>query len=311
MKKIIRRIIILLFILSVAFQQFCYADVIMPSSFEVAVWGIVALHFYGGFIVAVVLLVTIIAYVVLKIDKAKNEDESKDYKAREKKMRKRIAICLLYFVSLILIYFMALAGGGIDFIIFIYTLLILALILIVLKKDKLYFCGMLLAIMGLLYLAKSDEITSITFFIPIVLFVISIILRLIKNKKVSNIICIISVALVCIIGARIGISNYMRVHYNKQFMQYMEKEYNYIDAAYYVSDMEGLVNTAIKNNKSGRKTTIIYLSNEYTSPDELEQLLEKVNKGEKYKSIIYYDKNYEYIETIKLISHTSDDLLQK
>jgi membrane-associated HD superfamily phosphohydrolase len=167
--------------------------------------------------------VTIIAYVVLKIDKAKNEDESKDYKAREKKMRKRIAVCLLYFVSLILIYFMALAGG-IDFIIFIYTLLILALILIVLKKYKLYFCGMLLAIMGLLYLAKSDEITSITFFIPIVLFVISIILRLIKNKKVSNIIWIISMALVCIIGARVGISNY---NYNKQFMQYMEKEYNY------------------------------------------------------------------------------------
>ena len=224
MKKILRRIIILLFILSVAFQQFCYADVVMTSPLEDAVWGIVGLHFYGGFIVAVVLLVTIIAYVVLKIDKAKNEDESKDYKAREKKMRKRIAVCLLYFVSLILIYFMILAVGGVDFIIFIYTLLILALILIVLKKDKLYFCGMLLAIMGLLYLAKSDEITSITFFIPIVLFVISIILRLIKNKKASNIIWIISVVLVCIIGARVGISNY---NYNKQFMQYMEKEYNY------------------------------------------------------------------------------------
>lgn len=173
-----------------------------------------------------------------------------------------------------------------------------------------YICAIVLSLLGLKYLELSDEISSITFFIPIALFFISIIARLIKHKKISNIICIISVVLVCTIAAWIVISNKIVETYNKQFLQYIEKETSYWGSPTYVTNMEGLINSAIKNNKSGRKTTLIYLSKEYTSPNELEQLLEKINTNKTYNTYVqydYYDGERKYIEYITLISHDTYD----
>ena len=136
MKKIIGRIIFVFFILAVTFQHVCYADVIMSSPFEEFTLTVLAILIYGGFFVAIALLVTIIAYVILKIDKAKNKDESKDYKDREKKMKKLMVIFAFYLVFLIPLYFI-LPFVETEFMLYIYGLLLVSLLLRVFKKKKL------------------------------------------------------------------------------------------------------------------------------------------------------------------------------
>lgn len=69
----------------------------------------------------------------------------------------------------------------------------------------------------------------------------------------------------------------------------------------YVSDVHKLIDTTIKNNKSGRKTTIIYQKVKYTSPDELQKLLDKLNINKTYSWDINYDINF--IESIELYTH--------
>lgn len=103
-----------------------------------------------------------------------------------------------------------------------------------------------------------------------------------------------------------GISNKMIENYNKQFLQYQKSESTYWASPRYVSDVEGLINTTIKNNKSGRKTIIIYEKTNYTSPDELRQLLSKINTNKSYSLNIKYDNNYDYIESITLSSYVNN-----
>ena len=90
-------------------------------------------------------------------------------------------------------------------------------------------------------------------------------------------------------------------NYNEQFLQYQKKDLS----SWKCFDVEGLINTAIKNNKSGRKTTIIYQNTNYTSPDELKELLSMLDTSKTYSFFTKYDNNYNYIETITLTSDIS------
>lgn len=99
-------------------------------------------------------------------------------------------------------------------------------------------------------------------------------------------------------------------NYNKQFLQYQINTSIYWERPSYVSDVEGLINTTIKNNKSGRKTIIIYENTNYTSSDELRQLLSIINTNKSYSVNIKYDNNYDYIESITLSSWVNESFYE-
>lgn len=263
MKKILRKIVGIIFVLILEYKQFCYADVISIEPGE----RFMPIAFVIGFIGVIVLITTAISFLELKatIRKQNETGQNSDNENNEKIEKEKNDI-----------------------------------------QRTFYRLGMLLSITGLIYFGISREISGIVFCVPIILFVISFIVGLNNNKKVSYIICAISVALVCLIGVWVGISNKMINDYNNQFLQYQKKEpsWSYCPFLRYVSDVKELINTAIKSNKSDRKTTIIYQNVSYTSPDELKQLLEKLNTSKKYSLDINYDKNHDYIESITLTSIT-------
>lgn len=166
MKKNSGRILGIISVLILGYQQFCYADLITIEPID----EFRPIAFLIGFIGVIVLIITAISFFTLKstIRKQNETGQSLESENNEKIEKKKNGI-----------------------------------------QRRFYIWGMILSIVGLIYLGLSDEISGIVFFIPIILFVISFIVRLNKNKKVSNIICAISVALVCLIGVWVGISNKM------------------------------------------------------------------------------------------------------
>jgi len=179
------------------------------------------------------------------------------------------------------------------------------------RKNKIgrrfYIWTMVFSVMELIHLGLNDEISLYIFLIPILIFVLSIIVRLDKHKKLSNIICGVSVVLVCIIALWCFASNKITENYNRQFVQYVKNEWNYKFAPRYISDVEGLINTAIENNKNERKVTFIYKNIHYTSVEELKQLLSKINTSNYYSMEANQD-NKGYIKTITLSSYINSKL---
>lgn len=168
-------------------------------------------------------------------------------------------------------------------------------------QRKFYMWGMILSITGLTYLKLKYDISIIIFLIPIILFVISFMVRLTK-KKISNIICGISVLLVCIIAIWNVVPRIILENYNEQFNQYIKEELPGYPS-YYTTDVEGLINSAIKNNKIGRKVNFIYQDTNYTTVDELTQLLSKLDTKKTYSVQTTY--LHYYIESITLGTYAS------
>ena len=176
MKKFVGRILGIISVLIFGYQQFCYADVISTSPTEIL---FVPLTFLLGFIGVIILIISAISFFSLKATIKKQTmigyDNEKLATISTEEIEK--------------------------------------------KKNRIqrrfFMWGMILSIIGLIYLGISGEISSIIFFIPIILFIVSIIVRLNKNKKGSNIICAISVVLVCLIGAWVGLSNQMIENYRR------------------------------------------------------------------------------------------------
>lgn len=264
MKKFLGRIFGLISVLIFGYQQFCYADVIVSP---LGGFSLFDLTFLLAFIGVIILITSAISFFSLKAtikNQSMPEYDSENLKTLSiEKIEKKKSTI----------------------------------------QRRFYVWGMILAIIGLIYLALSEEISVIVFFIPIILFVISFSIRLKKNKKASNIICAISVIFVCIIGSWVGLSNKMIENYNKQFLQYEKSESSYRFGPKYVSDIVGFINTTIQNNKSGKNTTIVYKNTNYTSPDELRQLLSLLNTNKKYALNIKTDDNNNYIESITLTSY--------
>lgn len=126
-----------------------------------------------------------------------------------------------------------------------------------------------------------------------------------KKRKISNILCGASVVLICII-----ITHYIMIgNYNNQFTKYIDNIDSYYAEPRYTSDVEGLITAAINNNRIGRKITLIYQNTNYTSVDELKQLLNKLNTRVKYSITLNYNHNYyndySYIESITLDSYVN------
>ena len=176
-------------------------------------------------------------------------------------------------------------------------------------QRKFYVWGMILAIIVLMILALNNTILKEALFIPIIWFIVSIIFRINKDKKVSNIIWAITVALVCLMVVASGIARF----HNDQYQEYkygLGRETPDFYSYYNISTTEDLINTLIENNKIGIKTTIIYQDVKYTSPEELKQLLNKfelLENNEKFSKYHYYvtwnvqyGKILHYVKAIEL-----------
>ncbi len=261
MKKVLTKILVTIFVLIIGYQQFSYADVVVIDS----AFYFAPIAFLAGFIGVIVLVISAISFFSLKMTVKKQNMVDYD--------REKLAILNKEEIEK--------------------------------KKNRIqrrfYIWGMILSIIVIIYLDLIEEFSIFNFVLPIILFVASIIIRLNKNKKLSNIMCAVSVVLVCIIAIWTGISNKIIENYNNQFLQYKEGGYGYDN--YYV-DIKGLINTAIENNKSGRKVTLIYKDVKYTSVDELEQLLSNFNTRKKCLMRIEYNNGY--IESITLNRYIYD-----
>ena len=95
----------------------------------------------------------------------------------------------------------------------------------------------------------------------------------VKSKKILWIICGTVIVCIILIGFLFLVQNKKRENYNQQFLKYQENVGNDLVPIYTIKNVEQLINTAIKNNESNKKVTIIYQTAKYTSPDELENLL--------------------------------------
>ena len=145
----------------------------------------------------------------------------------------------------------------------------------------------------------SHELVSVIVDISICFAIISIIFNIKKHKKISNIIFTISIILLCVINLFYITSK----NYNSQFSQY-----NTISNE---SSMSELINATIEHNsKFEKKITLIYQNTNYTSVEELEQLLNNIDmdigKFEEYKCSKYYNC-IGYINTIELKIHNIFD----
>ena len=263
MKKFLERILGIISVLIFRYQQFCYADVITIDPVE----EIKPIAFLIGFIGVIILIISAISYFCLKAT-IKKQDKQKDDNENSK-------VC---------------GSEKIE------------------NKNKLiqkiiYVLVIIVTISIFIYWIIYKDIFTRTFFIPIILFFVSIIVRLNKKKKISNIIYIISMVIICLIG----ISNSMVEDYNNKFFQYLEAD-SWSKIEYLPNkNIEGLINTTIENNKSGRKTTIIYKDVSYTSPDELRKLLNEINTDVAYSFIMKRKSYNDYIDAITLIPYSESE----
>ena len=144
---------------------------------------------------------------------------------------------------------------------------------------------------------------KILLFPIIVLYCSSFATRMRKNRKASNILCMIAIFLMIIMWGSFPLSKARIDNYNAKFINYIENYDAYITSPRYTTDVEGLINTIINHNKySRKKVSITYDEKEYVSSDELRQLLEGLDKERFYKVETQYDENSEYIEKFSLTS---------
>ena len=93
--------------------------------------------------------------------------------------------------------------------------------------------------------------------------------------------------------------------HNEQFMQYVADRGYWMDP-FVVTDIKGLISSAIKNNKSNRKVTIVLNNVEYENPEELTSLLDTIDDNTKYYidslNSIGFITEHEYIDKIAICS---------
>lgn len=166
----------------------------------------------------------------------------------------------------------------------------------------LYICEVI-SILVYMFSAIIFEFTQIMIVIPIILFIILIIIRLKENKKISNIISIILIGFIYIVAIISYIKEMKIEDYNENFERYIE--YDVLIQEQYTRNIEGFVKTAMKSNASNRKVSIWYEEEKYTSIEELEDLLNKLDINTEYSINIEYDKNENYIEKISINEYIS------
>ncbi len=168
-----------------------------------------------------------------------------------------------------------------------------------------YGCGLVLSVACYFYLVMNyiNEIEMLkipTLIIFTVVLFISILFRVLKKEKVSNIICAVMLAIL-IIGAEYNARIDSKIYYfNDKFEKYvsMEPLYDIAGSVDRIKDVDNFINEVRENNKSSRKIKLTYDDREYISNDELDELLNEIDKelennsGLYMREITYDQKGY-------------------
>lgn len=159
--------------------------------------------------------------------------------------------------------------------------------------NRIYVWGIILAIMGHLLSLLYFGFNKLLFCIPIIIFIVSIIMRK-KIKKISNILCIISICIICVIPIVCSIKENAVEQYNSKFPDsYKGLNYN---------DVIELINKVTENNETNKnKITVKYNYKEYKTSVELNNLIHILNKKyEYYISTNGFSHGREYITEIEV-----------
>lgn len=237
MKKILIknfiRIAIIIFLIMAFYQNFCFADIIAPTDDQIS--GIGDYVFVLILIIGlIVLLVSIISFFILHI-LVKKDRTSKTIKKSKRAMMIRKMRKFIYILAI----FFAIAGSFIS------------LFLTHIEYD--YMVGKWIFL----------------FNIPIIILcIISIALR--KNKrKVSNIICVITILLAILLICIIPLTFY---NIDKKFEDYNQTFKDY-------TSITELINLVSENNiNNENKITVVFNDTEYTTTKELNILKNMLNK---------------------------------
>ena len=136
------------------------------------------------------------------------------------------------------------------------------------NNRRIYVSAIVLAIMSHLLLQGIFRASIWIFLIPIILFIISICIRK-KNRRISNILCVIAILIVCIIP--------LSCYYIEQNV----KEYNGTFSKW--SNVSELIDLVDKNNlENNNKITITYENQTYQTTQELNILNNKLDKDSQY-----------------------------
>ena len=136
------------------------------------------------------------------------------------------------------------------------------------NNRRIYVSAIVLAIMSHLLLQGIFRASIWIFLIPIILFIISICIRK-KHRRISNILCVIAILIVCIIP--------LSCYYIEQNV----KEYNGTFSKW--SNVSELIDLVDKNNiENNNKITITYENQTYQTTQELNILNNKLDKDSKY-----------------------------
>lgn len=137
------------------------------------------------------------------------------------------------------------------------------------NNRRIYVSAIVLAIMSHLLLQGIFRASIWIFLIPIILFIISICIRK-KNRRISNILCVIAILIVCIIP--------LSCYYIEQNV----KEYN--ETFSKCSSVSGLIDLVDKNNlENNNKITITYNNQKYETTEELNTLIKQLDEDSKYR----------------------------
>lgn len=265
MKRNLKRVLWLVWLMILVCQNFVFADVIsLPSPSESFEPVAILISFIG----AGILIILSISFFMLKatIKKQNNENLDSTFNLNDIDEKKRKIQRKFYIVVMILVI------TGVR-----------------------YLC---------LYVTDhcwTTETMNIILFIFRSLCIIFFIVSLFKKKKIINIICVILAILTFITAiGYYGLDKTIRKD-NEQFNKYITEDEIERDITY-TSDVEKLINTAIHINKFGIKTKIIYENTNYTSVYELKQLLNKINTNKRYGCNTKQNIDLHYMESITLYS---------
>lgn len=162
-----------------------------------------------------------------------------------------------------------------------------------------YISTIVIAIIGHIYSDHEFYFSEIWFYIPIIGIIISIIIRgIFRKRKISNIICGISVVLICIIPLHCKSVE----DYNGKLFKYNKYKYNTVE------DVDGLIKEVVENNIKLNKVTIIYQGKSYTSMNELTQLITQIDKNKNYR-MVNIDTKFNYIKSITLAPYIDEDIM--
>ena len=228
MKKRLERIGLIVFLLIILWNNFCYADKVTPAVNIGA--SLISLTWVGIVIIGLaVLIISIISFFILHIySSIETENEKQE---NIEKMHK--------------------------------------------NNRRIYVSAIVVAIMSHLLLQGIFRASIWIFLIPIILFIISICIRK-KNRRISNILCVIAILIVCIIPLSCYYIEQNVKEYNGTFSKWSNTFSKW-------SNVSELIDLVDKNNlENNNKITITYENQTYQTTQELNILNNKLDKDSQY-----------------------------